>query len=88
MRSVLKEDFGLPPGKIEELTEAILDMVQIVPVVGSLKNILRDPKDHPILETAEIAKAQYLVTGDNHLLILRKFKNIKILTSRQFLEEV
>jgi len=87
LREVLAEDFDLSQKGIEELTESILSLVQILPIVGSLKNILSDPEDHPILETALVAGADYLVTGDRHLLILKKFQNIKIITPTQFLKE-
>lgn len=44
---------------------------------------LRDPKDHPILITAQTAQADYLVTGDKDLLILEKWQHIKIISIRQ-----
>jgi len=88
LREVLAEDFDLTKERIEELTESILSLVQILPITGSLKNILSDPKDHPILETALVAGADYLVTGDKHLLILKKFQNIKIIIPSQFVKEI
>lgn len=87
LREVLAEDFDFPKEKIEELTESILSLVQILPITGSLKNILSDPKDHPILETALAINADYLITGDKHLLVLKRFQNIKIITPGQFLKE-
>lgn len=87
-REVLADDFGLSPEKLEKITETILNMVQIVPIIGNLKNISSDPKDNPILETALAVGADYLVSGDKHLLILEKFKNIKIITPSQFVREL
>lgn len=46
---------------------------------------LRDPKDHPILKTAEIGKADYIITGDNDLLSLKIWNRIKILSMREFM---
>jgi len=85
LREVLIDDFGLPSEKLEEVTEVILNMVRIVPIMGNLKNISLDQKDNPIIETALASGADYLVSGDKHLLILEKFQNIKIITPSQFI---
>ncbi|MEM2089193.1 MAG: putative toxin-antitoxin system toxin component, PIN family [Thermoproteota archaeon] len=50
-------------------------------------NIIRDdPADNRVLECALSAKANAIITGDKHLLALGKFKNIRILTSTEFLK--
>ncbi len=85
IRKVLKEDFNLPQEKIEDLTEAILDLVEIIPIMGNIKDLVADPKDNPIVETALLAKANYLVTGDKHILFLRRYKNIQITTVNRIL---
>lgn len=48
--------------------------------------IVKDDADNRILEAAVAGKAQYIVTGDKELLALKKFRSIKIVTPRQFLE--
>jgi len=45
-----------------------------------------DPKDNKILETAFDGKADFIVTGDSHLLVLREFRGIRILTPEEFLK--
>lgn len=45
----------------------------------------RDPKDNKFLELAVSAKASYIITGDEDLLVLHPFKNISILTASTFL---
>jgi putative PIN family toxin of toxin-antitoxin system len=52
-----------------------------------LKNpVSRDPDDDIILGTAIAGDANCIVTGDKDLLILKKFKSIKILSPREFIE--
>ena len=51
-----------------------------------LNIIKEDPEDNKILDCALQAKANFIVSGDKHLLKLRKFKNTKIVTPREFLE--
>lgn len=55
-----------------------------IPKSGKFPNSLRDPKDHPILITAQNAKADYLITGDDDLLILKKWRDTKIITITQY----
>ncbi len=47
-------------------------------------NIVRDPEDNKILESAVEANAQFLVTRDNDLLSLVKYENIEIVTPAEF----
>jgi len=52
----------------------------------TMVNIIRDdPADNRVLDCAVSAEANVIVTGDKHLLALGRFKNIKILTSKEFL---
>ncbi|MEW6040521.1 MAG: putative toxin-antitoxin system toxin component, PIN family [Elusimicrobiota bacterium] len=47
--------------------------------------LCRDPKDNIILECALAGKVDFIVTGDKDLLSLNSFRNIPIITPRQFL---
>jgi putative PIN family toxin of toxin-antitoxin system len=47
-------------------------------------NIVRDPEDNKILESAVEAKADYLITKDNDLLSLEKYEQVQIVTPSQF----
>jgi uncharacterized protein len=47
-------------------------------------NVVRDPEDNKILESAVEAGAEFLVTRDNDLLSLEKFQNIAIVTPAEF----
>jgi putative PIN family toxin of toxin-antitoxin system len=45
-----------------------------------------DPSDNKILECAVEAKADYIITGDQHLLRLKRYKNIKITNPSEFIK--
>lgn len=47
--------------------------------------ICRDPKDNYLLSLAKDGKADYLITGDQDLLILEKFEQTSICLLNQFL---
>jgi putative PIN family toxin of toxin-antitoxin system len=48
----------------------------------------RDRKDNIILECALAGKVDFIITGDNDLLILKTFHNIEIITPKLFLDKL
>ncbi len=50
--------------------------------------ILEDEPDNRILECAATAHADVIVTGDRAMLNLKEYQEIRILSLRQFLDEV
>ena len=48
--------------------------------------IVRDPSDNHFLACALAAQAECIISGDKHLLDLKNFAGIPILTPRQFLK--
>ena len=61
--------------------EAIAD---VVTPSANLAIVLDDPDDDRVLECAIEGRADFIVSGDRHLLRLVSFKSIPILTVRQF----
>jgi predicted nucleic acid-binding protein len=55
-------------------------------VKSKFKVIPEDPDDDIIVRTAYDGKADYIVSGDRHLLALKEFKGIKILTIDEMLK--
>jgi putative PIN family toxin of toxin-antitoxin system len=51
-------------------------------------SVTRDIDDNRVLEAALAGGCDYIVTGDEDLLILKKYKKIKILTPNEFIEMV
>ena len=51
----------------------------------SLSVVHEDPTDNKILECAETAKADFVITGDKHLLNLKKWKSTEIVTPSEFI---
>lgn len=49
---------------------------------------IRDSNDNHILALAEEINANYIITGDKDLLVLEELNNTKILSAKEFLEEL
>jgi predicted nucleic acid-binding protein len=47
-------------------------------------DVCRDPNDLPILGTAVAGNADYVVTGDQDLLMLKSYLGITIISPREF----
>ena len=82
----LRDKFRFPEEKIKELLALLEHFCVVITTKTRLKFIKDDPTDDKIVETAVDGKADFIVTGDNHLLKLKEYKGIKILKAREFLE--
>lgn len=49
-------------------------------------DIVRDKKDNVFLELAVEGKADFIITGDKDLLVLKAYRSIRILSPKEFLE--
>ncbi len=50
--------------------------------------VVKDPKDDFLLACAIAGKANYIISGDEHLLALREYRGVKILTPRDFVVNI
>jgi uncharacterized protein len=53
--------------------------------VKSKVDICRDPKDNFLLSLSKDSKADYLITADNDLLVIKEFEETKIVTMQGYL---
>lgn len=60
--------------------EAIHQTAKFTQTRSKFKTIEEDATDDIILRTAYDAKADYIISGDRHLLSLKQFRGIKIVT--------
>lgn len=72
-----------PIEKIGELFDLIAEIGEIV-AVSAVVNVCRDPKDNFLLALSHDGNADYLVTGDNDLLEIKRFGDTEILTFSEF----
>ena len=54
-------------------------------ISGEIKGICRDKDDDAVIECGLLSSADYLITGDNDLLVLEKYQGIKILSANEYL---
>jgi len=82
----LGEKFGWQQDKITSLLKAI-SKVAIVIKTEPLLHHLADEPDNRVLECAEAVGADFIVTGDKHLLFLKQFQNSTVVRLSDFLKK-
>ena len=83
---ISRDKFGVKTFQVKRFLADLTNKSKIVHSVGLFKIIVEDPDDNNILDAAYSGKADYIVTGDKHLLALGKFKRTKIITVNNMLE--
>jgi len=64
----------------------LTSMSQIIQIKSQFRVISEDPDDDVILHTAWDGRTSYLVSGDRHLLRLKRFRRTRIVTVDEMLD--
>ncbi len=81
---ISRERFGFSKEKINEEVRQILEIAEIIIPKQKLDIVKDDLDDNIILECALEAKANYIISGDEHLLALKEYKSIRIINTTEF----
>jgi len=88
LRVLAYPKFNLTEKEIRDIIqEELLPYIEPVMVTEKPKGVCVDPDDDKFLACAEAAKADVVVSGDDHLLILKKYKGCPIMTAEKFLKK-
>ena len=80
--------FGLAAETVEEIVDEVVSFSTIIKTKSKLKVVKEDPSDDRILECAVDGKADYIISGDKHLLALKEYKGIRVASTREILEKL
>ena len=82
---MLRPNFKTPPQIIDAYIKAIEKTGKKIFMSGEITGICRDKDDDAIIECGILSSADYLITGDNDLLVLEKYQGMKILSANEYL---
>lgn len=82
--TVLQREFDWTEEKARELVQTISRVASVVKTTARLR-VAQDDPDNRILECAIHAGADFIVTGDRHLLSLTRYEGVQILRLDDFL---
>ncbi len=81
--------FKLTETEIKDIIrEELLPYMEAITVTGDMTAICADNDDDKFLSAACVAKADAIVSGDEHLLSLKSYKGCPILTVQKFLKKL
>lgn len=85
LQRILSKKFKLTHEEAALAMESVIEAIdQVIEHNIKISNICRDIDDDNVLACAMAAKADYLVTGDSDLLVIKSYQNINIITPRDF----
>jgi len=76
---------GLTEGEVLRALGALVATVEVVEPKRAVRVVVDDPDDDRVLEAALEGRASFIVSGDRHLLRLRHFEGIRIVTVAELL---
>jgi len=84
---VLTAKFGWATEPAKQAARQVAKIGQVVTPTESVREIVADPADDRVLEAALAGDADIIVSGDRHLLRLRSWRGIRILSPSEFLKQ-
>lgn len=69
----------------KDILSPLIDKLELIEPQSDI-HVSRDPDDDKFIACANDAKALYIVSGDKDLLVLERYKNIEIVTAKEFCE--
>ena len=72
--------------KVTKFLTILTNKAEIVSIQEDVDVIPEDPDDNIVLSTASEGNANYILSGDKHLLKLREFRGIRIVPVKEMLE--
>lgn len=84
LKDVLSSKFHLSVSRITEISEFLTNNLELVEAGRLEEEVCRDPDDDFVLAGALAASTDCLITGDEDLLILKEYKDIRIIRPSDF----
>ena len=84
----LRLKFEVSPEDADAIRAKLEDCAVVVKPNVALEVVSDNPDDNRVLECAVTGRADYIVSGDRHLLKLSVYEGIPIITVRQFMDAV
>lgn len=68
------------------IQEEILPYFEVIEIIDDLKGISKDPDDDKFISCAVNGKAEFIISGDKHLLEISGYQEILIISPNEFLK--
>ena len=82
----IAERLRLDEDELVAILATLLSKAEVTPGHLHLPGVTRDPKDDAVVACAKEGEADYIVSGDQDLLVLSEYEGIQVVTPRRFME--
>ena len=76
----------LEEDELTAILAGLLSQAEVTPGRLRLPGVTRDPKDDAVVACAVEGEADYIVSGDQDLLVLGRYETVQVVTPRQFVD--
>ena len=84
----IRDRYSFSNRQVAIFCQGLKDVVDIVTKLPSMKVVVNDPNDDMVVACAVKARANFIVSRDEDLLGLKKYKGIKIVLPEEFIEVI
>jgi putative PIN family toxin of toxin-antitoxin system len=81
---LMRPKFGLSAEQVIRIIDELHAISKVINPSITINAVKNDPDDNMVLECAVEAKAEYIITGDSHLLEVVDYHGIKIIAPADF----
>ncbi len=82
----IAERLQVTEDELAAILAALLSQAEVVPGQLQLPGVTRDPKDDAVVACAVEGGADYIVSGDQDLLVLDRYESVTVVTPRHFMK--
>jgi putative PIN family toxin of toxin-antitoxin system len=82
----LRRKFRMPNDQADDTRLRLENWCDVISTTASISFVRDDPDDDRVLECAVAGRADYIISGDKHLLHLGSYNGIAIVTVREFMD--
>lgn len=84
VRRAFAQKLKMPQHSISKIESYLREICVLSSFDKISKNICRDKDDNNVIALAVSAKADFIITGDKDLLVLKKYQSVRIVSPREF----
>ena len=82
----IRDQYSYSNRQVAMFCQGLRDATNLVTKIPTIKVVVNDPKDDMVVACAIKAKAQYIITRDDDMLRIGKYKGIKIVEPEEFMK--
>ena len=86
LRRIITRKFPLYVPQLALLEASLPQDAELVKLGGQTIHASRDPDDNKVVETAIIGKCHYIISGDEDLLAIDSYRDIRVIKPAEFLQ--